>query len=245
VQGHLIYEFFPALWGALDTTYYAGGRTTTDGQKGEQLGHARLGLTVALSMSRHQSIKFYGSNGVYSRSDDDFWAAGSSGNSAGVEGCRRMWPEEGPATRKPDPLLKRCTTPSRSCRRGTMCSSRSNPKPSESAPTSVNCAGCCLRSQARRSPRLWILIRKRLGKRKEGTERLSRPKPAKHILNEVKKGAKKPPPPYWTKVQYAGFPLFGRKTEVLAERTIQRPADQTSTARVGLLIAEAVNKLGV
>jgi len=31
---------------------------------------------VALSMSRHQSIKFYGSNGVYSRSDDDFWAAG-------------------------------------------------------------------------------------------------------------------------------------------------------------------------
>jgi hypothetical protein len=76
VQGHLIYEFFPALWDALDATYYAGGRTTTDGQKGEQLGHARLGLTVALSMSRHQSIKFYGSNGVYSRSGDDFWAAG-------------------------------------------------------------------------------------------------------------------------------------------------------------------------
>jgi len=90
-----------------------------------------------------------------------------------------------------------------------------------------------------------ILIGKRLGKRKERTERLSRPKPAKHILNEVKKGAKKPPPPYWTKVQYAGFPLFGRKTEVLAECTIQRPTDQTSTARVGLLIAEAVNKLGV
>jgi len=76
VQGHLIYEFFPALWGALDATYYEGGRTTTDGQKGEQLGHARLGLTVALSMSRHQSIKFYGSNGIYSRSGDDFWAAG-------------------------------------------------------------------------------------------------------------------------------------------------------------------------
>jgi hypothetical protein len=76
VQGHLIYEFFPALWGALDATYYTGGRTTIDGEKGEQLGHARLGLTVALSMSRYQSIKFYGSNGVYSRSGDDFWAAG-------------------------------------------------------------------------------------------------------------------------------------------------------------------------
>ena len=76
VQGHLIYEFFPALWGALDATYYAGGRTTIDGQKGEQLGHARLGLTAALSVSRYQSIKFYGSNGVYSRSGGDFWTTG-------------------------------------------------------------------------------------------------------------------------------------------------------------------------
>src|SRR5437762_2900662 len=76
VQGHLIYEFLPALWGALDATYYAGGRTTIDGQMGEQLGHARLGLTAALSVSRHQSIKFYGSNGVYSRSGGDFWATG-------------------------------------------------------------------------------------------------------------------------------------------------------------------------
>ena len=76
VQGHLIYEFFPALWGALDATYYTGGRTAIDGEKGEQLGNARLGLTMALSMSRHQSIKFFGSNGVYSRSGGDFWAAG-------------------------------------------------------------------------------------------------------------------------------------------------------------------------
>ncbi len=76
VQGHLIYEFFPALWGALDATYYGGGRTTIDGEKSEQLGHARLGATVALSVSRNHSIKFYGSNGVYSRSGDNFWATG-------------------------------------------------------------------------------------------------------------------------------------------------------------------------
>ena len=37
VQGHLIYEFFPAFWAALDATYYAGGRTTIDGEKGQQL----------------------------------------------------------------------------------------------------------------------------------------------------------------------------------------------------------------
>jgi len=76
VQGHLIYEFFPALWGALDATYYGGGRTIIDGQKGEPLGHARLGLTAALSVSRNQSIKLYGSDGVYSRSGGDFWTTG-------------------------------------------------------------------------------------------------------------------------------------------------------------------------
>ena len=31
---------------------------------------------MALSMSRNQSIKFFGSNGVYSRSGGDFWATG-------------------------------------------------------------------------------------------------------------------------------------------------------------------------
>jgi hypothetical protein len=76
VQGHLIYEFFPAFWAALDATYYAGGRTTVDGEKGQQPGNVRLGLTAALSMSRHQSIKLYGSTSIYSRTDSDFWAVG-------------------------------------------------------------------------------------------------------------------------------------------------------------------------
>jgi hypothetical protein len=76
VQGHLIYEFFPALWAALDATYYAGGRTTIDGEKGPQPVNVRLGLTAALSLSRHQSIKLYGSTGIYNRTDNDFWAVG-------------------------------------------------------------------------------------------------------------------------------------------------------------------------
>ena len=33
VQGHVIYQFLPALWGAFDATYYAGGRTSIDGAK--------------------------------------------------------------------------------------------------------------------------------------------------------------------------------------------------------------------
>jgi hypothetical protein len=76
IQGHLIYEFFPALWAALDATYYAGGRTTIDGEKGEQPENVRLGLTTALSLSRHQSIKLYGSTGIYNRTDNSFWAVG-------------------------------------------------------------------------------------------------------------------------------------------------------------------------
>jgi hypothetical protein len=73
LQGHLIYEVSPALWAAFNTTYYAGGRTTIDGDKGEQLENVRVGMTTALSLSRRQSIKLSGSTGVYSRTDSNFW----------------------------------------------------------------------------------------------------------------------------------------------------------------------------
>jgi len=76
VQGHLIYEFARAFWASFNATYYPGGRTTIDGEKGEQPENVRLGLTTALSMSRRQSIKLYGSTGVYSRTDSNFWAVG-------------------------------------------------------------------------------------------------------------------------------------------------------------------------
>jgi len=76
VQGHLIYEISPALWTAFDATYYTGGRTTIDGEKGERLENVRLGLTTSLSLSRHQSIKLFGSAGVYHRTENNFWAVG-------------------------------------------------------------------------------------------------------------------------------------------------------------------------
>ena len=73
LQGHLIYEVSRAFWAAFNTTYYAGGRTTIDGDKGEQLENVRVGMTAALSLSRRQSIKLSGSTGVYSRTDSNFW----------------------------------------------------------------------------------------------------------------------------------------------------------------------------
>ncbi len=76
VQGHLIYHFRSDVWAALDATYYWGGRTISDGEKGERLGNARLGLTLALPMTRRNSIKLYGNIGVYTRTGTDFQAAG-------------------------------------------------------------------------------------------------------------------------------------------------------------------------
>lgn len=76
LQGHLIYEVSRAFWAAFNATYYAGGRTTIDGDKGEPLENVRLGLTAALSLSRRQSIQLSGSTGVYSGTDSNFWTVG-------------------------------------------------------------------------------------------------------------------------------------------------------------------------
>jgi hypothetical protein len=76
-QGHVIYVFKPGTWVALDGTYYTGGRTTVDGVEGDDLQkNWRFGLTAALPVNRRNSIKFYASDGVYTRVGDDFVLAG-------------------------------------------------------------------------------------------------------------------------------------------------------------------------
>ena len=73
VQGHVIYSVLPALWVSLDGTYYTGGRTTVDGVENDDLQkNTRLGATVALSVSRYNSIKLYGSTGVSARTGSNF-----------------------------------------------------------------------------------------------------------------------------------------------------------------------------
>lgn len=68
VQGHLIYNFGRGVWGALDRTYYTGGRTTLDGvEDNDLLESSRLGLTLSLPVSIHNSIKLYASTGVSTR----------------------------------------------------------------------------------------------------------------------------------------------------------------------------------
>jgi len=77
VQGHLIYNFGAGVWGALDATYYTGGRTTVDAGKGDNVQeNTRLGLTVALPVNRHNSIKLYASTGVFARTGSNFNTGG-------------------------------------------------------------------------------------------------------------------------------------------------------------------------
>jgi hypothetical protein len=77
MQGHVSYSVRPGIWVALDGTYYTGGRTTVDGVEGNDLQkNSRLGVTVALPVNRHTSVKLYGSTGVSTRTGSNFNAGG-------------------------------------------------------------------------------------------------------------------------------------------------------------------------
>jgi hypothetical protein len=61
----------------VDGTYYTGGRTTVDGVEGNDLQkNWRVGLTVALPINRHNSLKLYASTGVFTRTGSDFDTVG-------------------------------------------------------------------------------------------------------------------------------------------------------------------------
>jgi hypothetical protein len=77
LQGHLIYHFDFGAWVSLNSTYYTGGRTiVNDVQNDDRQENVRLGITVALPLTRHFSLKLYGSAGVYTRTDSNFDLAG-------------------------------------------------------------------------------------------------------------------------------------------------------------------------
>jgi hypothetical protein len=77
LQGHVIYGFQSGIWMAVDGTYYAGGRTTIDGVKSNDLqANTRVGVTLALPVDRHQSVKLYASHGVSTRIGSNFTVVG-------------------------------------------------------------------------------------------------------------------------------------------------------------------------
>ena len=72
-QAHLVYDIRPGLWLALDATYYTGGTSTIDGiEKDNELHNWRMGLTLAVPLNRHHSLKLAASSGVSTRTGTDF-----------------------------------------------------------------------------------------------------------------------------------------------------------------------------
>jgi len=73
LQAHLAYTFRPGLWLAFDATGYRGGETTVDGvHKDDLQENTRAGLTLAVPVTRAQSIKVAWSTGATTRLGSDF-----------------------------------------------------------------------------------------------------------------------------------------------------------------------------
>jgi hypothetical protein len=73
VQGHVLYDFPSGVWLAVDGTWFNGGRTSVNGVKSETVqSNTRVGLTLALPLDRHNSVKLNASTGTSTRTGADF-----------------------------------------------------------------------------------------------------------------------------------------------------------------------------
>jgi hypothetical protein len=77
VRGDIIYNFESGAWASLDGVYFTGGRTTLNGVRGNnEQTNTRAGLTLALPVDRHNSIKLNASTGISTRTGSEFSAVG-------------------------------------------------------------------------------------------------------------------------------------------------------------------------
>jgi Putative MetA-pathway of phenol degradation len=69
IEAHLSYEAKPRLWASIDGNYWFGGKTSINGIPNPvtQQANSRIGATVSLPITKHQSLKFSYSNGTYIR----------------------------------------------------------------------------------------------------------------------------------------------------------------------------------
>lgn len=76
-QVHATYSFGRGVWAALSSTYDYGGRTETDGVKGDEINeNSRFGATLAFPVNRNNSIKLFASTGIRTSIGTDFDLAG-------------------------------------------------------------------------------------------------------------------------------------------------------------------------
>ena len=69
IEMHLSYDFKPRLWASVDGNYWYGGSTTVNNvfKTGTLQANSRIGGTVAIPFTNHQSVKFSYSTGSYTR----------------------------------------------------------------------------------------------------------------------------------------------------------------------------------
>ena len=73
LQAHAIYNFSSGVWGSVDATYFAGGRTTLNGVlQVDRQQNWRMGATLAFPVGLYNSIKLYASKGVSARTGNSF-----------------------------------------------------------------------------------------------------------------------------------------------------------------------------
>ena len=77
LRGHIMYNFQSGAWVSLDGSYFTGGRTTVNGVKSDnEQTNTRVGVTLALPVDRHNSVKLNASTGITTRTGSDFTVIG-------------------------------------------------------------------------------------------------------------------------------------------------------------------------
>ena len=69
IEMHLSYDVKPRLWASVDGNYWYGGETTVDslGKIGTLQSNSRIGGTISVPLTKHQSVKFSYSDGELAR----------------------------------------------------------------------------------------------------------------------------------------------------------------------------------
>jgi hypothetical protein len=73
-EGHLSYDVKPRFWISLDGNFWSGGRTSVNGTQNINTlqRSSRIGATISVPVSAHQSLKWSYSHGDYTRFGGDF-----------------------------------------------------------------------------------------------------------------------------------------------------------------------------
>ena len=77
LRGHIMYNFQSGAWVSLDGSYFSGGRTVVNGVRGSnEQENTRAGVTLALPVDRHNSVKLNVSTGITTRTGSEFSVIG-------------------------------------------------------------------------------------------------------------------------------------------------------------------------